>query len=200
MEPDTGRIEIRCRVQQLGIMSPEFSELKEKKFPGASRRYSLVIVARNQRMWWHKKPATDANCCFSWNRPAFRRNQNRQQIACGNSSIWRSRQGVSDTRSKRVDILKTNKSTAERRATATVHHDDGTIAKSQGNSGASGRRYLDGGETATWWEPFFQSNLKRGEKNEQVQPCQKNNYGPFFSGNHYRRIVVRVGMFRREPP
>ena len=41
---------------RISMLSLEFEcELKEKRLPGASRRYSLVIVARNQRKWWHKK-------------------------------------------------------------------------------------------------------------------------------------------------
>jgi len=41
---------------RISMLSLEFEcELKEKRLPGASRRYSLVIVARNQRRWWHKK-------------------------------------------------------------------------------------------------------------------------------------------------
>ena len=40
---------------RISMLSLEFEcELKEKRLPGASRRYSLVIVARNQRRWWHK--------------------------------------------------------------------------------------------------------------------------------------------------
>lgn len=41
---------------RISMLSLEFEcELTEKRLPGASRRYSLVIVARNQRRWWHKK-------------------------------------------------------------------------------------------------------------------------------------------------
>lgn len=41
---------------RISMLSLEFEcDLKEKRLPGASRRYSLVIVARNQRRWWHKK-------------------------------------------------------------------------------------------------------------------------------------------------
>lgn len=40
---------------RISMLSLEFEcELTEKRLPGASRRYSLVIVARNQRRWWHK--------------------------------------------------------------------------------------------------------------------------------------------------
>lgn len=41
---------------RISMLSLEFEcELKEKKVPGVPRRYSLTIVARNQRRWWHKK-------------------------------------------------------------------------------------------------------------------------------------------------
>lgn len=41
---------------RISMLSLEFEcELKEKRLPGASHRYSLVIVARNQRRWWHQK-------------------------------------------------------------------------------------------------------------------------------------------------
>ena len=41
---------------RISMLSLEFEcELKEKRLSGASRRYSLVIVARNQKRWWHKK-------------------------------------------------------------------------------------------------------------------------------------------------
>ncbi|MFA6464495.1 MAG: hypothetical protein WCT30_01985 [Desulfurivibrionaceae bacterium] len=44
-----------CHRPRISMLSLEFEcELKEKRLPGASRRYSLVIVARNQRRWWHK--------------------------------------------------------------------------------------------------------------------------------------------------
>ena len=40
---------------RISMLSLEFEcELTEKRLPGASRRYSLVIVARNQKRWWHK--------------------------------------------------------------------------------------------------------------------------------------------------
>lgn len=41
---------------RISMLSLEFEcDLIEKKLPGASRRYSLVIEARNQKRWWSKK-------------------------------------------------------------------------------------------------------------------------------------------------
>lgn len=41
---------------RIALLSLEFEfYLKETRLPDASRRYSLVIVARNQRRWWHEK-------------------------------------------------------------------------------------------------------------------------------------------------
>lgn len=41
---------------RISMLSLEFEcDLKEKRLPGASRCYSLVIMAGNQRRWWHKK-------------------------------------------------------------------------------------------------------------------------------------------------
>lgn len=41
---------------RISMLSLEFEcDLIEKRLPGASRRYSLVIEARNQKRWWNKK-------------------------------------------------------------------------------------------------------------------------------------------------
>ncbi len=41
---------------RISMLSLEFEcDVREKGIPGASRRYSLAIPARNQRRWWRKK-------------------------------------------------------------------------------------------------------------------------------------------------
>lgn len=154
---------------RISMLSLEFEcDLKENILPGASRSYSLAIVARNQRRCWQKKRRRMQIVFHGTDRPSGEVRMDGKLLVeipryGGAGKGCPMPEGKRSIFSKLIHLLRSAGQsqgfimTAEqsRRVREIVAQDDaGTLMR---------------GGNATWWGNFFKVTLWGG-KNEQVQP------------------------------
>ncbi len=154
----------------LSMLSLEFEfYLKEKRLPDASRRYALVIVARNQRRWWHEKRRRMQIVFHGADRPSGEVRMDGELLAEIPGDGWAGK-GRATPEAKRSIFSKLIHRLRNRWR---PQHFVMTAEQSQRVReivAQSDAKTLPRGETAIWKKAIFAKDFLVRRKNEQAQP------------------------------